>query len=167
MVLWSLGSLKLLVTALSSCWGSNGQSLLGVVLGVKNGENVLGLLLVRLKVDLLNRNALGRTNSLVSIKSSSLVLHAIHVVTGDVNVLSKDTLKLVPNVLIVRNVFVCETLKMVENVLHLLNILGCDPKFLLRVVETFRLDVLNLVHCVFLLFSPLQFLVEEVQYHEV
>lgn len=104
MVLWSFRSLKLLVATLISARCSDGQSLLGVVLGVENSENILRLL-ISLKIDLLNRHAWSRTNSLIWIKGS-LVLDAINVVTWNVDVLGEDILELVPYVLIVRNVLV-------------------------------------------------------------
>ena len=121
-----------MIAALISARCSNGQSLLGVVLGVENSENILRLL-TRLKIDLLNRHTWSRTNSLIRIKGS-LILDAINVVTWNVDVLGEDILELVPYVLIVRNVLVRKTLEMVENVLHLLHILCGDPKFLFRVV---------------------------------
>ena len=104
MVLRSLRSLELLIATLISARRSNGQSLLGVVLGVENSENILRLL-ISLKIDLLNRNTWSRTNSLIWIKGS-LVLDAINVVTWNVDVLGEDILELVPYVLIVRNVLV-------------------------------------------------------------
>ena len=85
----------------------------------------------------------------------------------DLQVPIQNTLKLSSDVGIARLVLVVQTLQVKEYILHLRNVFRDDPEFLLRIVETVGLNVLDFVHSVLLLFPPLEFLIEKVKDHEV
>ena len=56
---------------------------------------------------------------------------------------------------------------MIEYVPHLDHVPRGDPEFLIRLPHALRFDGFDLIHRVVLLLSPLELLVQEVQYHEV
>jgi hypothetical protein len=71
----------------------------------------------------------------------------------------KDAFELVPDVYVAWLVFVVQTLQMQENVPDLWDVFRNYPELLLGIVQAISLDVLNFVHRVLLLLSPLEFLV--------
>lgn len=85
----------------------------------------------------------------------------------DLQVPIQNTFKLSSDVGIARLVLIVQTLQVKEYILHLRNVFRDDPEFLLRIVETVGLNILDFVHSVLLLFPPLEFLIEKVEYHEV
>lgn len=80
---------------------------------------------------------------------------------------SHDTSQVVPNQLIVWTILVFQRLDMVKYVPYLHHLLCGKPQFFSRLVKACLLDVFNLVHGVVLLFSPLEFLVQEVENHKI
>ena len=82
---------------------------------------------------------------------------------GDVLTSEGNASELVPDEFIVWLVLVLEALQVVEDVLHFFQVLGFDPQFLVWLAQALSLDVFHFLHGVFLLFSPLEFFIEEVK----
>lgn len=85
----------------------------------------------------------------------------------DFNVPTQDALQLASYIAVVRAVLVVETFQMIEYVLDFRDTFSDYPEFLFWIGKTIGLDILDFVHCVLLLLSPLKLLVEEVKDHEV
>lgn len=86
---------------------------------------------------------------------------------GDLHVGVEYGLQVVADELIIRLVLVSQRLDMIEYVPHLDHVPGGDPEFLLGLGHAISLDGLDLIHRVILLLSPLEFLIEEIEDHEV
>ena len=86
---------------------------------------------------------------------------------GDLHVRVEYGLQIVADELIVRLVLVSQRLDMIEYVPHLDHVPCGDPEFLLGLGHAVSLNGLDLIHRVVLLLSPLEFLIEEVEDHEV
>ncbi len=70
-----------------------------------------------------------------------------NIIVWNIQVFVENAFQLAPNKFIVRLIFVVKTLKMIENVLNFLNVFCHNPKFLFRIIQTFCLNVLDLIHC--------------------
>lgn len=101
------------------------------------------------------------------INKSITLKSAAQKVIWDFEIFSQNAFQLISHVLIVRLIFVRQALNVVENIFDFLNIFGDYPKFFLRIVQTFSFDVFDFIHRVFLLFSPLQLLIQEVENHKI
>ena len=156
MILWSLRCFELLIVLLSCCSYSNAFCWIKVIKYAKRC-----LLLLLLENNLWNWYSASSypLDSRETRNRTSLIHHF--------NVFVKDTFKLVSDVLIVRLVLVLQTCNVIENVLNFLYIFCHNPQFWFGIIQTFGLYVLNFIHGVFFLFSPLEFLIKEVENNKV
>jgi len=97
---------------------------------------------------------------LVDRKGTLWILSGKHV--WDIHIASNDVLELVPYQRIVRLIRILQPVQVVEDNLNFIDAFGFMPELLMGVAKALDLDVFDFIHGVFLLFSPLELLIEEV-----